>query len=38
MDKIFNVTGACDSKLHYMVNLDSRMKEIKKLIAAGAYL
>ena len=32
MSKVFNVTGLCRPEQHYMVNLDSRLKEIKKLI------
>lgn len=37
MGKQFNVEGICFAKDHYMVNLDSRIMEIKKLIADGKY-
>ena len=37
MSKVFNVTGLCRPEQHYMVNLDSRLKEIKKLIDTGCY-
>ena len=35
--KEFNTTAVCIPKLHYMVNLDSRLKEIKKMIDCGKY-
>ena len=35
--KRFNVTGACDPQLHYMVDIKDRLEEIKKLIDQGAY-
>lgn len=37
MEKHFNVTGICIPKIHYMVNLESRLKEIRKLIEHGEY-
>ena len=37
MSKVFNVTGLCRPEQHYMINLDSRLKEIKKLIDTGCY-
>lgn len=37
MRRYFNVTGACDIQLHYMVDLSKRLAEIKRLIDAGEY-
>lgn len=37
MAKIFNVTADCKPEQHYMVNLDKRLEEIKKLVDSGAY-
>ncbi|MBR1442941.1 MAG: AAA-like domain-containing protein, partial [Firmicutes bacterium] len=37
MDRIFNVTGACNPKRHYMVDLTSRLEEIRKMIDRGDY-
>lgn len=37
MAKVFNVTGDCKPNLHYMVNLDKRLKEIKALVDNGVY-
>ena len=37
MAKIFNVTGACDPQLHYMVDIRKRLEEIRALVDAGAY-
>ncbi len=37
MSKVFNVTGVCTPQEHYMINLDSRLKQIKKLIDTGCY-
>ena len=37
MVKVFNVTGACKPDKHYMVKLDKRLAEIKKLVDDGAY-
>ena len=36
--KKFNVNGRCYPEKHYMVNLDSRLKEIKVLVDNGDYL
>lgn len=35
--KIFNVNGVCRPDRHYMVELRSRLAEIKKMIDAGEY-
>ena len=35
--KKFNTAGLCNPAIHYMVNLDARLKEIKKMVDAGAY-
>lgn len=37
MGKRFNVTGVCRPQMHYMVKLDSRLKEIRALMDAGEY-
>lgn len=37
MAKVFNVTAVCMPELHYMVNLDSRLKAIKTLVDSGKY-
>ena len=37
MEKIFNVTANCNSKVHYMVNITEKLIEIKKMIDAGQY-
>ncbi|MCD8369919.1 MAG: AAA-like domain-containing protein [Clostridiales bacterium] len=37
MHKTFNTTGCCDPELHYMVNLSSRLKEIKSMVDRGEY-
>lgn len=37
MERYFNVTGACDSEFHYMVDLLPRLKKIKRLVDRGAY-
>lgn len=37
MQRVFNITGSCNPKQHYMVNLDSRLAEIKKMIDRGDY-
>lgn len=33
----FNITGPCDPSKHYMVKLDSRLKEIKTMVDNGDY-
>ena len=35
MPKVFNVTGNCKPNEHYMVDLTSRLKAIKKMVDAG---
>lgn len=37
MPKTFNVTADCKPELHYMVSLEKRLIEIKKLVDDGAY-
>ena len=37
MEKYFNITVSCNPQEHYMVNLDSRLAEIKKMIDKGQY-
>lgn len=37
MKKRFNVTGVCRPQIHYMVNLDSRLAQMKQLVDAGEY-
>lgn len=37
MMRYFNTTGSCNPKEHYMVNLDSRLNQIKKMIEQGRY-
>lgn len=37
MAKEFNVTAVCIPELHYMVNIDKRLDEIKKLVDGGKY-
>lgn len=37
MERSFNITGACNPQEHYMVNLDSRLAEIKKMVDTGKY-
>ena len=38
MSKVFNVTGVCIPEEHYMVNIDGRLKKIKKLVDGRKYL
>ena len=38
MPKVFNVTGNCNPKMAYMVDLTSRLKAIKKMVDAGQYI
>ncbi|MBE6852565.1 MAG: 9-O-acetyl-N-acetylneuraminate esterase [Ruminococcus sp.] len=38
MPKVFNVTGNCNPKQHYMVDLTSRLEVIKGMIDAGQYI
>lgn len=37
MVRIFNVTGACNPQLHYTVNIQDKLEQIKKLIDNGDY-
>ena len=37
MKKRFNVTGVCRPQIHYMVNLDSRLAQMKQLVDEGEY-
>lgn len=37
MKRCFNINGACYPDENYMVNLDGRAKEIKKLIDGRKY-
>ena len=37
MKKRFNVTGACNPKFHYMVNIDKKLFQIKNMIDRGDY-
>ena len=38
MVRYFNVTGACYSDEHYMINLDKRLQTIKHMIEQGKYI
>lgn len=37
VERYFNITGCCHPQKHYMVNLNSRLAEIKKMIDKGQY-
>ena len=37
MNRYFNITGPCNPQEHYMVNLDSRLAQIKKMVDARQY-
>lgn len=37
MKKEFNVTGLCVPRKHYMVHLENRLIQTKKLVDKGAY-
>lgn len=37
MGKVFNVTGDCKPKLHYMVDISGRLEEIAHLVERGEY-
>ena len=37
MTRTFNVTGACNPKFHYMVDITGRLKNIKELVDNGDY-
>lgn len=35
MRKTFNINGDCKPLLHYMVNIEDRLNEIKKMVDQG---
>ena len=35
--KVFNTTGVCVPEKHYMVNIENRLKKIKKLVDDESY-
>ena len=35
--RCFNITGACNLQLHYMVDIRGRLEEIKRLVDDGKY-
>lgn len=37
MERCFNTTGPCRTGKHYMVELQSRLAEIKELVDRGSY-
>ncbi|MDE6005864.1 MAG: ATP-binding protein [Oscillospiraceae bacterium] len=37
MKREFNITGSCNPEEHYMVNIKSRLAEIKELVDSGKY-
>ena len=37
MSKFFNVTGFCRPDIHYMVNIDNKLADIKKLVDRNDY-
>ncbi len=37
MKRYFNITGACNEKYHYMVDLCTRLENIKRLVDRGNY-
>lgn len=37
MHKVFNTDGYCDPELHYMIDLSSRLDEIKSMVDLGKY-
>ena len=37
MRKVFNTTGLCVPRKHYMVNIENKLRQIKKLVDAEAY-
>lgn len=37
MNRYFNITGCCNPQEHYMVNLDSRLAQIKEMVDKGQY-
>lgn len=37
MERCFNTTGACDPRVHYMIDIRNRLAEIKELVNDGKY-
>ena len=37
MKKVFNTTAVCIPEEHYMVNLEGRLRKVKKLVDQGKY-
>lgn len=37
VDRTFHTDGCCDPKLHYMVDLTTRLEEIRAMVDAGKY-
>ena len=37
MGRIFNVSAACIPELHYMVNMDEKLNQIKSMVDKGLY-
>lgn len=37
MSRIFNVSADCKPNLHYMVNLEERLIQIKEMVDRGEY-
>ena len=37
MKKIFNTSADCKPALHYMVNIDNKLAEIKEMVDRGDY-
>lgn len=37
MPKEFNVTAVCMPEVHYMVNIDERLRKVKAMVDAGKY-
>lgn len=37
MSRYFNTTGSCNPQFHYMVDIQERLSEIKKLVDDGKY-
>lgn len=37
MAKVFNVTGSCIPRKHYMADMTKRIRQIQKLVDAGLY-
>ena len=37
MAKVFNVNGACRRDRHYMVDLGSRLEQVRRMVEDGEY-